>query len=123
MRTSMLRVAFAAAIVAAGNVALANDSAPAEPATISATADHTLRIAIGNFTFSPATLEVPAGTTVLWVNEDDVPHTILGVDKDTPLKSPALDTDEKYSIVLGKPGTYRYFCSLHPHMTGTVVVK
>ena len=81
------------------------------------------KISIGNFTFSPATLEVPAGTTLEWVNEDDVPHTVLGAERDSPLRSAALDTEDRYSVVLSQPGTYRYFCSLHPHMTGTVIVK
>jgi plastocyanin len=80
-------------------------------------------IKIGNFTFSPATLEVPAGTTLTWVNEDDVPHVVVGTDKGSPLTSPALDTEDHYSVVLTQPGTYKYFCSLHPHMTGTVVAK
>jgi plastocyanin len=80
-------------------------------------------IRIGNFTFAPSVLEVPAGTSVLFVNEDDVPHTIVGSDRDSPLKSPALDTDDRYSVKLTQPGTYHYFCSLHPHMTGTVIVK
>lgn len=81
------------------------------------------KITIGNFTFSPATLEVQVGATLVWVNEDDVPHVVVGVDAGSPLRSPALDTDDRYSVVLDRPGTYRYFCSLHPHMTGTVVVK
>jgi plastocyanin len=79
-------------------------------------------VSIGNFTFKPQSLQVAAGTTVSWVNEDDVPHTIVGSDPGSPLKSGALDTDASYSAVLDKPGTYPYFCSLHPHMTGTVVV-
>ena len=81
------------------------------------------RIQIANFTFEPATVEVSAGTTVSWVNVDDVPHLVVGTDPGSPLKSPALDTDDGYSVVLDHPGTYRYFCSLHPHMTGTVIVK
>jgi 3',5'-cyclic-AMP phosphodiesterase len=80
------------------------------------------KISIGNFTFKPQTLQVAAGATVSWVNEDDVPHTIVGSDPGSPLKSGALDTDASYSTVLDKPGTYKYFCSLHPHMTGTVIV-
>lgn len=81
------------------------------------------KVTIGNFTFSPTTLDVPAGTSLVFVNEDDVPHTVFGSDKDSPLRSPALDTDDKYRVVLTHPGTYHYFCSLHPHMTGTIVVK
>jgi plastocyanin len=82
-----------------------------------------VKVRIGNFAFIPATITVAAGTKVHWVNEDDVPHIVIGVDKDTPIKSPPLDTDDEYAVVLDKPGTYKYFCSLHPHMVGTVLVK
>jgi len=82
-----------------------------------------VNVRIGNFAFAPETITVPVGTKVQWVNEDDAPHTVVGVDKDTPLKSPPLDTDDKYFVVLDKPGTYKYFCSLHPHMVGVVIVK
>jgi plastocyanin len=58
-----------------------------------------------------------------WLNEDDAPHTVIGTDAGSPIKSQPLDTGEAYSIALTKPGTYRYFCSLHPHMTGTVIVE
>jgi plastocyanin len=97
--------------------------AHAVPAPGPAPATAAKKVSIGNFTFSPATLEVPVGTTLQWVNEDDVPHTILGTERESPLRSPALDTDDRYSVVLTQPGTYHYFCSLHPHMTGTVIVK
>jgi plastocyanin len=80
-------------------------------------------IAIGNFTFGPANIEVPVGTKVTWSNEDDVPHVVVSSDGSSMIKSPALDTDQKYTAVFDKPGTYRYFCSLHPQMTGTVVVR
>ena len=80
-------------------------------------------VRVGNFAFIPATVTVAAGTKLHWVNEDDVPHTVIGVDEGTPIKSPALDTTDEYAVVLAKPGTYKYFCSLHPHMVGTVVVK
>ena len=96
---------------------------PQDAARTAASAGEARKIAIGNFTFSPVTVEVPAGTTVQWVNEDDVPHIVVGVEGGSPLKSPPLDTDGRYSVMLDKPGTYRYFCSLHPQMTGTVVVK
>ena len=91
------------------------------PAAAATPAPDTIRI--GNFTFAPAVLEVPAGTSILFVNEDDVPHAIVGSDRDSPLKSPALDTNDRYSVKLTQPGTYHYFCSLHPRMTGTVIVK
>ena len=79
-------------------------------------------IKIGNFAFEPSTLAVPSGTVLSWVNDDDAPHTVIGTDPDSPIKSLPLDTGDRYSITLTKPGTYRYFCSLHPHMTGTVIV-
>jgi Icc protein len=105
-------------------LAIIDDTLTAQgTAQTSAVGGEARKIAIGNFTFSPANLEVPAGTTLQWVNEDDVPHIVVGTDGGSPLKSPPLDTDGKYSVVLSRPGTYRYFCSLHPHMTGMVVVK
>ena len=76
---------------------------------------------IDNFVFGPAATTVPAGTTVTWVNGDDIPHTVVAVDKS--FKSKVLDTDEKFSFTFAKPGTFEYFCSIHPHMTGKVVVK
>ena len=82
-----------------------------------------VRVRIGNFAFIPVTVTVARGTKLQWVNEDDVPHVVIGVDKDTPIKSPPLDTDDEYVVVLDKPGTYKYFCSLHPHMVGTVLVR
>lgn len=88
-----------------------------------AVASNTARtISISNFTFAPVAITVQAGQELTWVNEDDAPHTVLGSDPGSPLKSAALDTGDKYSVTLARPGTYRYFCSLHPHMTGTVTV-
>jgi plastocyanin len=81
------------------------------------------QIVIGNFTFEPSTLTVSAGAVVTWRNQDDAPHTVIGTDSGSPIKSPPLDSGDGYSLTLTKPGTYHYFCSLHPHMTGTVVVE
>jgi plastocyanin len=78
-------------------------------------------IKIDNFSFSPQTTTVPAGTQVTWTNQDDIPHTVVSDDK--IFKSKALDTDEKFSFTFDKPGTYPYFCSLHPKMTAKVVVQ
>jgi len=80
-------------------------------------------VSIGNFAFNPQNIEVPVGTKLTWSNDDDVPHTIVSTDVNPVLKSPPLDTDQKYTTLLDRPGTYRYFCSLHPHMTGTIVVR
>jgi plastocyanin len=79
------------------------------------------QVAIENFTFAPATLTVPAGTTVTWTNRDDMPHLV--VIPDGKQRSAALDTDQSFSYTFSRPGTYAYFCGMHPKMTGTVVVK
>jgi plastocyanin len=76
---------------------------------------------IDNFTFVPARLTVKAGTTVTWRNEDDIPHTVTSVTQ--RFKSRALDTDDTFSFTFMEPGTYDYFCSLHPRMTATIVVE
>jgi plastocyanin len=78
-------------------------------------------ITIDNFTFTPKELTVAVGTTVKWVNHDDIPHTI--VEKKTTFRSKALDTDDSYSFTFTSAGTFDYFCGLHPHMVGQVIVK
>jgi plastocyanin len=78
-------------------------------------------VTIDNFVFEPARLTVKAGTTVTWLNRDDIPHTVAA--KDRLFKSKVMDTDESYSFTFSIPGEYTYFCSLHPHMTGTIVVE
>jgi len=81
----------------------------------------TAEVKVDNFSFGPATLTVPVGTTVTWTNRDDIPHTIVSTDK--VFKSKVLDTDEKFSFTFAKAGTYSYFCSIHAKMTGSVVVQ
>jgi plastocyanin len=81
----------------------------------------TAEVKIDNFSFGPTALTVPVGTTVTWTNRDDIPHTVVSTDG--VFKSKALDTDDKFSFVFTKVGTYPYFCSIHPKMTGTVVVQ
>ncbi|MGH8713102.1 MAG: cupredoxin domain-containing protein [Casimicrobiaceae bacterium] len=78
-------------------------------------------VKIDNFTFGPASLTVAVGTTVTWINEDDIPHAIAASDKS--FKSKALDTDDTYAFTFTKPGSYEYFCSLHPQMKATIVVN
>jgi plastocyanin len=78
-------------------------------------------ITIDNFTFGPPELTVAAGTTVKWVNHDDIPHSV--VNKDKTFRSKALDTDDSYSYTFASAGTFEYFCGLHPHMVGKVIVK
>jgi plastocyanin len=83
--------------------------------------DATDVITIDNFTFTPKELTVAVGTTVKWVNHDDIPHTV--VEKKTTFRSKALDTDDSYSFTFTSAGTFDYFCGLHPHMVGQVIVK
>ena len=78
-------------------------------------------ITIDNFTFTPKELTIAVGTTVKWVNHDDIPHTV--VEKKTTFRSKALDTDDSYSFTFTSAGTFDYFCGLHPHMVGQVIVK
>jgi plastocyanin len=78
-------------------------------------------VKIDNFSFGPQTLTVSVGTTVVWTNRDDIPHTVVSTDG--VFKSNVRDTDEKFSFTFNKAGTYPYFCSVHPKMTGKVVVQ
>ena len=78
-------------------------------------------IKIDNFSFGPQTVTVPVGATVTWTNRDDIPHTVVSTEG--VFKSKVRDTDEKFSYTFMKAGTYPYFCSVHPKMTGLVVVK
>jgi plastocyanin len=80
------------------------------------------KIEIKDFAFNPQTLTVKSGEKVTWINRDEEPHTIVSVEKQFK-KSAALDTDQEFTITAGAPGTYNYFCSVHPKMTGTIVVE
>jgi 3',5'-cyclic-AMP phosphodiesterase len=77
-------------------------------------------IVADHFSFAPATASVPVGTTITWTNRDDIPHNIVSIEQ--KFKSPVLDTDEKFSHRFDAPGSYRYFCSIHPKMTRRIVV-
>jgi len=79
-------------------------------------------VSIDNFTFTPPTLTVKADTTVTWTNRDDIPHTVAS-SNNAFKKSGALDTDDSYSFTFTTPGTYQYFCYIHPRMVGTIVVE
>jgi len=78
-------------------------------------------IKIDNFSFGPQAITVPVGTTVTWINRDDIPHTVVSTEG--VFKSKVQDTDEKFSYTFTKAGTYPYYCSVHPKMTGQVIVK
>jgi plastocyanin len=83
-------------------------------------AAETVTVSIDNFAFAPADLTVATGTTVVWTNQDDIPHTVTSTEG--VFKSRAMDTDDSFSFTFEKVGSYRYFCSLHPHMVGMVRV-
>jgi plastocyanin len=80
------------------------------------------QIEIKDFHFNPQTLTVKSGEKITWINRDEEPHTVVSVEKQFK-KSPPLDTDQEFTITAGAPGTYTYFCSVHPKMTGTIVVE
>jgi plastocyanin len=100
-----------AMILLAGSSSVTATDKPSAAATVK----------IDNFVFGPQTLTVPVGTTVTWTNSDDIPHT--SVSTDGVFKSKVLDTDEKFSYTFTKAGTYPYYCTIHPKMTGKVVVQ
>lgn len=104
----------------AGLAALVGSAAPFGAAQKPGSASQT-DVKIDNFSFTPSTVTVSAGTTVRWTNRDDIPHTVAS--DDNTFKSNALDTDDEFSYTFTKPGTYSYFCSLHPKMTGKIVVQ
>ena len=108
---------FQAALLAASacmmtTVATMTKAAGASPAAF---------VSIDNFTFKDPLVTVKPGTTVTWTNADDIPHTIVA--RDGSFKSKVLDTGDRFSFTFAKPGQFGYFCSIHPHMTGTIVVK
>lgn len=88
--------------------------------TAARAADET-KVAIDNFVFSPAQVSVRTGTRVVFVNHDDIPHSI--VLEDGKVRSKALDTDDSFAFVFDKPGEFIYFCGLHPYMKGAIVVR
>ena len=85
-----------------------------------ATAD-TNEIVIQNFAFEPSTLTVKVGEKVTWVNRDDEPHTATATDK--RFNSKTLENGDRFSTEFTQPGTYKYYCALHPKMTGEIIVK
>jgi plastocyanin len=97
------------------------DCAPARPADPPAAG--ATEVVIDNFTYRPQTLTVPVGARVTWVNRDDVPHTATSTARPKAFDSGTLDTDQSFTHTFTAPGTYEYFCAVHPRMTGQVVVK
>lgn len=92
-------------------------------ASAASAGERDLAVVISGFAFAPAQLTVAAGTRVVWTNRDDIPHTVTSAATPRLFGSEALDTGGQFTRVFDKPGTYRYYCALHPHMQGTVVVR
>jgi plastocyanin len=111
-----MRMNFARAVLAAG---LLGSAAGISLGVAFAEPDDTA-VNIKDFTFGPKSMTVKAGTVITWTNQDDIPHTVVSTTQ--KFRSSALDTGDKFTFTLSTPGTYNYFCSLHPQMTGTVVV-
>jgi plastocyanin len=111
MKKTSLRPAILAGLLALALITALD--ARAEPAAA--------EVKIDNFTFAPQRLTIKPGTTVTWINEDDIPHTVAATGKE--FRSKVLDTNDKFSFTFTAAGTFEYFCSLHPHMTGTIVVE
>jgi plastocyanin len=93
-----------------------------DPAT-QPTSQAAVTVKIENFAFLPKELDIAVGTTVTWQNADDVPHTATSKDDPQVFDSGPLDTDDKFAFTFSKPGRYAYYCKVHPHMQGVVVVK
>ena len=119
MMRKRVYIAGLAVVVVAATVLLARSTGVSANAQQQAAA--TTDVKIDNFSFGPGTLTVAAGTTVTWTNRDDIPHNVVSTDG--VFKSKVVDTDEKFSYTFAKPGTFPYFCSIHPKMTGKVVVQ
>jgi plastocyanin len=114
------QVADAAPPAAMGHAMMDHDvTSPAVRKTVAAAN----LVVIDDFRFGPAQLTVPVGTKVTWTNDDSDPHTVTSETDPKLLKSPPLDTGDSFAFTFDKPGTYRYFCSIHPHMQGIIVVQ
>jgi plastocyanin len=122
--TQMKKIAwmfgFAATVVAA--FALAQGTVPSLAATVPDKPASSAAVKIDNFSFGPASITIPAGSTVTWTNNDDVPHVVTS-DDNKMFKSKALDTDDRFSFTFTKSGTYNYYCAIHPKMTAKIVVQ
>lgn len=99
------------------------DKLPADKVPADNALPGTATVNIDNFSFTPAAITIATGTKITWNNRDDIPHTITDAADQRAFKSAPLDTGDTFAFMFSKAGTYHYFCSLHPHMQGTVVVK
>src|SRR5437773_12134978 len=118
---TLIRNQTALIIFAIGSLFLANSSLGQAEKEAAANGTKGNQIVIKDFHFTPETLTVKSGEKITWINRDEEPHTVVSVEKQFK-KSTALDTDQEFTITAGAPGTYTYFCSVHPKMTGTIIV-
>jgi len=119
MTTLISKIKMAAVICGISSLSL---SAFADDASSAAAGSKVNKIEIKDFAFNPQKITVKSGEKITWINHDEEPHTVVSVGKKFQ-KSSALDTDQEFTITAGAPGTYEYFCSVHPKMTGTIVVE
>jgi plastocyanin len=112
--TSLMALSAISSDIPVASAAGAEASSQEKPAA-------SVEVKIDNFSFGPQSLTVTVGTKVTWTNRDDIPHNVVADDKS--FKSKVLDTDEKFSYTFTKAGNYPYFCGIHPHMTGKVIVQ
>ena len=116
MTRAFKTLTFQLAVLASGGLMMTTVATMTHAAAPAAAA-----VQIDNFTFNAMTVTVKPGTTVTWTNQDDIPHTV--VSKTGVFKSKVLDTGDKFSVTFARAGQFGYYCSLHPHMTGTIIVK
>lgn len=122
MKMKRIKLMFGAAAILAAALALTMGTRPNRAASPGDKSASGAAVKIDNFSFGPATITIPAGTTVTWTNNDDVPHVVTS-DDNKMFKSKALDTDDHFSFTFTKPGTYNYYCAIHPKMTAKIVVQ
>src|SRR5262245_55802252 len=120
MKKALLTVAAVALLVLFHGLSKTSHAKPAASEQKISRAQY--QVKIDNFSFGPATLTVPAGATVTWTNQDDVPHNVVSSEGGI-LKSPVLDTDQKFSYTFTMAGTYPYYCGIHPKMTAKLIVQ
>jgi plastocyanin len=117
-----IKLIFGSAVILAMAFALTTGTRPSSAMSADDKPASSTTVKIDNFSFGPATITIPAGTTVTWTNNDDVPH-VVSSDDNKMFKSKALDTDDRFSFTFTKPGTYNYYCAIHPKMTAKIVVQ
>ena len=122
MIKSIVRNTSVRTLLAIGSLFLSSLTLGQTEREMSAGSSKNNQIEIKDFHFTPEVITVKSGEKITWINHDEEPHTVVSVEKQFK-KSPALDTDQEFTVTAGAPGKYSYFCSVHPKMTGTIVVE